>query len=418
MDSGDPLAGRVVAGRYRLGPLLGRGGMAEVRQATDELLQRPVAIKFLDPGLAARPELRRRFEDEARSAARLNHPAVVQVFDTGEWEGRPYLVMEMLSGRTLATEMAAGPLPVARVRAVARDTLAALAAAHRAGVIHRDIKPGNLLSTADGSVKVTDFGIAKADPSMEAVHGAATSTGMVLGTPAYLAPERLAGQPATPASDVWSVGVVCWEALAGRRAFPEGTPMSVGLAVMTTDLPPVRSVRPDADPWLARAVDGALHRDPADRWASAATMREVLLGGHAGDDTLAEGMAALPAEPAPVGAAAAPPVERRPRSAFALGMVAAIRVAAIALVAVALWRNGASSSGGTPAATVVSTSTTSTTSPPPTTTAPAVPAPTAPPTTVPRTTAPPSTTTEAPTTTAPTTPTTVVPTTTTVTLKL
>ncbi len=164
MDAVDPLAGQVVAGRYRLGAILGRGGMAEVRQAEDLRLERSVAVKFLDPVLAARPDVRRRFEDEARSAARLNHPSVVQVFDSGEWEGRPFIVTELLSGRTLAWEMARGPLSVVRVRAVAAAVLDALAAAHAAGVIHRDIKPANLLIADDGSVKVSDFGIAKADP--------------------------------------------------------------------------------------------------------------------------------------------------------------------------------------------------------------------------------------------------------------
>lgn len=294
------LAGRVVADRYRLGERIGVGGMAEVRRAEDIRLGRPVAVKFLDPHLAAQPDLRRRFEDEARAAARLNHPAVVQVFDSGEWEDRPFLVMELLSGRTLADEMAGGPLPVDRVRSVADDALSALGAAHAAGVLHRDVKPANLLIGADGGVKIADFGIAKADPIQGSPEGAgaspATMTGQMLGTPSYLAPERVHGRPATPATDVWALGVVCWEALAGRRAFP-GTGIQTAMAVASTDLAPIHDVRPDVDAALAHAIDVAVKRDPAERWTSATEMRAAVLGEEAGAG------AAGPATVAFVGAA-------------------------------------------------------------------------------------------------------------------
>lgn len=272
--------GQVVDGRYRLGELLGQGGMAEVRRAYDLRLRRPVAVKFLDAWLAAQPAPRRRFEDEARSAARLNHPAAVSVFDSGEWEGRPYLVMELLSGRTVADELSSGPLPVDRVRSIAIDVLAALAAAHAAGVLHRDIKPANLLVAPDGSVKVADFGIAKADPLLagaDETGPAPTTTGQIVGTPSYLAPERLAGHPATPASDLWSVGIVCWEALAGQRAFLSGAPLETALAVLQTELAPIRTLRPEVDTSLAEAVDVALRRDPASRWPSAQAMHDVVL---------------------------------------------------------------------------------------------------------------------------------------------
>lgn len=302
MNGSDILAGRVVADRYRLGERIGVGGMAEVRRAEDLRLGRPVAVKFLDPHLAAQPDLRRRFEDEARAAARLNHPAVVQVFDSGEWEDRPFLVMELLSGRTLADEMAGGPLPVDRVRSVADDALSALGAAHAAGVLHRDVKPANLLIGADGGVKIADFGIAKADPIQGSSEGPgtgpATMTGQMLGTPSYLAPERVHGRPATPATDVWALGVVCWEALAGRRAFP-GTGIQTAMAVASTDLAPIRDVRPDVDAQLAHAIDVAVRRDPAERWSSAAEMRAALLGEPAGSG------AAGPATVAFVGAAGA-----------------------------------------------------------------------------------------------------------------
>ena len=308
MDGSDILAGRIVADRYRLGERIGVGGMAEVRRADDIRLGRPVAVKFLDPHLAAQPDLRRRFEDEARAAARLNHPAVVQVFDSGEWEDRPFLVMELLSGRTLADEMAGGPLPVDRVRSVADDALSALGAAHTAGVLHRDVKPANLLIGADGGVKIADFGIAKADPVQGSPEGAGTSpatmTGQMLGTPSYLAPERVHGRPATPATDVWALGVVCWEALAGRRAFP-GTGIQTAMAVASTDLAPIHEVRPDVDPALAHAIDVAVKRDPAERWTSAAEMRAALLGEQAGAGAAGPATGAVgPATVAFVGAAA------------------------------------------------------------------------------------------------------------------
>ena len=294
MDDSDSLTGRVVSDRYRLGERIGLGGMAEVRRAQDLRLDRPVALKFLDPNLAAQPDLRRRFEDEARAAARLNHPSVVQVFDSGEWEGRPFLVMELLSGRTFADEMAGGPLPVERVRTVASDVLDALGAAHAAGVLHRDVKPANLLVADGGTVKIADFGIAKADP-IQGERSASdpsppTMTGQLLGTPSYLPPERVAGHAAMPASDLWALGVVLWEALAGRRAFP-GNGIQTAMAVASTDLAPVTEVRPDTDPALARAVDVAVRRDPAARWGSAAEMRTALLEGAAPAATVLEGAA-------------------------------------------------------------------------------------------------------------------------------
>ena len=350
MDDSDELEDRLVADRYRVGRRIGIGGMAEVRAADDLRLDRPVAVKFLDPALAAQPDLRRRFEDEARAAARLSHPSVVQVFDSGEWEGRPFLVMELLSGRTLAEEMAAGPLPIERVRQMAVDVLAALGAAHAAGVLHRDVKPANLLLAADGSVKVGDFGIAKADPvSGERSAGETaplsppTMTGQIFGTPSYLAPERVAGKKATPASDVWALGVVCWEALAGRRAYPPGQGVQTAMAVVSTDLAPVTVIRPDADLALARAVDVAVARDPADRWSSAQAMADALAGSPpeaSGDATvvLTPGWAsaaaaptvAVPAGPLPIGAPRsaalrwAPPKRGGTYTLIALGVVAAI----------------------------------------------------------------------------------------------
>ncbi|MDP9442205.1 MAG: protein kinase, partial [Actinomycetota bacterium] len=202
-------ADTLLAGRYRLGSLLGRGGMAEVYDAFDERLDRWVAVKVLRPEMAAQEGVRTRFEGEARSAARLAHPNVVAIYDTGEEGDTPFIVMERLPGETLADRMAAGPVDTHWLLRVAGDVLLALGAAHAAGIVHRDVKPGNILIAADGCAKVADFGIAK---SLEVAAGAdLTNTNQLVGTPAYLAPERLNGQPATPQSDLYAVGVVLYE---------------------------------------------------------------------------------------------------------------------------------------------------------------------------------------------------------------
>ncbi|HEX7168499.1 MAG TPA: serine/threonine-protein kinase [Acidimicrobiales bacterium] len=269
----------VIGGRYRLGPLLGRGGMAEVYDAVDSRLDRPVAVKVLRPEMAARIDVRRRFEAEARGAARLSHSNVVAIFDTGEDDGLPWIVMERLPGETLADRMGKDPLDTAWVGRVAGDVLGALGAAHAAGLIHRDVKPGNILIGADGCAKVADFGIAK---SLEAV-GDETHTGQLVGTPAYLAPERIDGEPATVRSDLFALGVVLYEALAGEKPFRGTTPVSIAYAVRHTDPKPLAEVRPDLPAHLVGAVERAMARDPEQRFASAADMARALavgLGGH------------------------------------------------------------------------------------------------------------------------------------------
>ena len=265
----------VVAGRYQVGDLLGRGGMAEVRAGTDLRLQRQVAVKFLLPEMAARDDIRRRFEAEACAAASLSDPHAVAVFDTGEHDGRPYIVMERLPGETLADRIATGPLDPDWVCQVAREVLGALAAAHAAGLVHRDVKPGNILITADDHAKIADFGIAKS------VEGSAgdldlTGTGQLLGTPAYLAPERLDGAAATAKSDLYALGVVLYEALTGRCPFPDTTPLATARAIVAGDYPPLDEVRPGLDRDLVTAVERAMATDPADRFDSATAMAAAL----------------------------------------------------------------------------------------------------------------------------------------------
>ncbi len=339
----------VVAGRYRLGPVLGRGGMGEVRRARDLRLGRDVAIKFLRPDLAAEPDVRRRFEDEATAAAQLGHPNVVTVFDTGEHAGRPYIVMECLAGRTLADELAGGPLDTPRVRRIAAEVLGALGAAHGLGIIHRDVKPANILIAEHGSVKVGDFGIAKSTEGLD--H---TLTGEIIGTPAYLAPERLEGRRATSESDVYSLGVVLYEALAGRKPFSGDTPLALAHAVLSTVPTPLRELRPDIDASLAATVDRAMDKAPERRFPSAGAMAESLLGsttGHAGVGAPAATESAtpgdatrrvtvgstqrLPAPPVPEGSVAEEPAgpSWRHRGTRLVTMLAAAVVVVVALVA-------------------------------------------------------------------------------------
>ena len=256
MDVSTPT--RAVGGRYRLLGVLGEGGMARVYDACDERLGRPVAVKILRHDAAALPGMRRRFQQEARLAARLVHPNIVAVLDYGEDATISYLVMERLSGRTLRDEMAAGPIQGPRVVRVLTETLSALSTAHRAGVLHRDIKPSNILLPEDGYAKISDFGIAK---SMD-LYGATsdeTITGVVLGTPGYLAPERRAGRPATVESDLYSVGAVMVEALTGRRIPTEPA------AIVETLPPDFRAV--------ARQ---SLATDPANRYHSALAMLNAI----------------------------------------------------------------------------------------------------------------------------------------------
>jgi len=246
----------LLAERYRVGALLGRGGMASVFGAFDERLGRKVAVKILLPEIAAQPDMHTRFNQEARLAAKLVHPNIVTVFDWGEEEGRPYLVMEHCDGTTLQQEIASGPRAPALVVSWADDVLAALEAAHGLGILHRDIKPSNVLVTPERA-KVADFGIAKGTLAADAPDDL-TATGLLLGTPAYLAPERRSGARATVQSDLFGVGAVMVEALSGRRFDAQlGVPPSVPV--------PLRPV-------LARALAPA----PDERFPSAAAMRREL----------------------------------------------------------------------------------------------------------------------------------------------
>ncbi|MEU7135376.1 serine/threonine-protein kinase [Streptomyces sp. NPDC046261] len=224
----------LVAGRYRLGEPLGRGGMGEVWQGHDEVLGRQVAVKLL-LGDDGDESAAMRFRMEAQTAARLNHPQVVAVYDFGEWEGRFYLVMELVQGPSLAAELSAqGMLPVSRVADLAAQTASGLAAAHRQGVVHRDVKPGNLMVDASsGALKIGDFGIAR---FVDETSAGLTRAGQIVGTSTYLAPERALGRTAGPESDVYALGCVLYQLLVGRPPFWSDSPTT--LLYMHVDTPP------------------------------------------------------------------------------------------------------------------------------------------------------------------------------------
>jgi serine/threonine-protein kinase len=229
----------LVAGRYRLDAVIGRGGMGEVWRASDEVLGRPVAVKLLLGG-GSDEEATARFRLEAQTAARLNDPHVVTVFDFGSWDGRFFLVMELVEGSSLAQDLAAGAgFSPQRVAGIAAQAAAGLAAAHGQGVVHRDIKPGNLMQDALGAVKIGDFGIAR---FVDDASAALTSAGQIVGTSLYLAPERALGTPAGPGSDVYALGCVLYQLLAGEPPFQADTAAAV-LHLHVEAPPPSASLR-------------------------------------------------------------------------------------------------------------------------------------------------------------------------------
>jgi serine/threonine protein kinase len=278
MSADQPAGGRVVGGRYALGTELGRGGMGVVWLATDQVLLREVALKEITFPVhlsdAERGVLRERTLREARAAARLDHPCVVTIHDVVEEDGRPWLVMEHVHSRSLQHLVEeAGPLPPARVARIGLDVLAALEVAHAAGIVHRDVKPANVLVDADGHACLTDFGIATTTDD-----STLTAEGAVLGSPSYMAPERANGEPPTPAVDLWSAGATLYTAVEGRTPFNRGEAMATLLAVVSDEPAPMRAAGP-----LEPVLRGLLTKDPAARM-SAAEARGLLTAVLAEDD--------------------------------------------------------------------------------------------------------------------------------------
>jgi eukaryotic-like serine/threonine-protein kinase len=254
-------------GRYRLVRRIGGGGMGEVWEADDTVLGRRVALKVLVQELADDARATKRFVREARATARLTHPNVTRVYDFGRDGGLPYLVMELLEGDTLADRLAGGPLPPAEAARIGAAVADALDAAHGRGIIHRDVKPSNVLLTPAGQVKVMDFGIAAAADETHSTTGSG-----LYGTAAYISPERAAGQPATPAADIYSLGAVLYELLTGRPPFIGDSPVLVVRAHLHERPRPVRELAPLVPPRLADACELALAKDPTHRPSSAAAL--------------------------------------------------------------------------------------------------------------------------------------------------
>jgi serine/threonine-protein kinase len=264
--------GRVLDGRYRLDSLLARGGMASVWVSDDILLARRVAVKTLHPELAVDDSLRMRFRNEAIAVASLAHPDIVATYDTGEDDGVAYLVMELVEGPNLRVLLdQRRSLGVAETVRIARGVSAALDHAHRNRIVHRDIKPANVLVPDHGPVKVTDFGIAKAEGA-----GDLTRSGTVVGTARYLSPEQVQAAPVDARSDIYAVGLLLFEMLAGRPPFEGGTDMEAAVARLTTAPPRLSTLRPDVPPALESITMRCLAVEPSGRFPDARSLVAAL----------------------------------------------------------------------------------------------------------------------------------------------
>jgi eukaryotic-like serine/threonine-protein kinase len=284
LASADPLIGTLVAGRYRVDTPIGRGGMGVVFHAEHIATGRRVALKVLGPQWALHKEARGRFVAEARATHRIDHPDVVGVLDAGELtDGRPFIAMEFLQGESLLAEVRRGALTVERALQIARSIADVLVAAHAKGIVHRDLKCDNVMilagrptddRSAPPRIKLLDFGLAAAlrdDPSARL-----TTPGIVMGTPAYMAPEQGRGAPATPSFDVYGLGVVLFEMLAGTTPFGDGDALVVIGTKMTRPAPSLATMREDLPPALVRLVDECLARDPDARPADMVALRSRL----------------------------------------------------------------------------------------------------------------------------------------------
>jgi serine/threonine-protein kinase len=264
--------GFVLSARYRLDERVASGGMGQVWSATDSVLQRKVALKVMHPETLEQLAAARRFKAEARFAAQLSHPNIVEVFDFGEHDGLSFLVMEFIEGPTLEQLLADnGPLDAGQVRSILLQLAAALARAHENGIIHRDLKPSNVLISPDGFAKLMDFGIAEELGAQTAIR-----TGDVLGTTYYVSPEQALGEPLSPRSDLYSLGVLGHELLTGHKPFDRGSPLATALAHLEQQPPPLP---PDVPADLAELLNSCLAKDAEERPASATEVARALAAG-------------------------------------------------------------------------------------------------------------------------------------------
>ncbi len=365
---------RRLAGRYVLEAPIGRGGMGEVWRGTDTVLGRQVAVKTIDLRNLPDESGAARFEREARATAGLSHPNVVTVHDSGVEGDTAYIVMELLPGPSLADLLAAGPLQVDEVVEVGRQVASALDAAHARGLVHRDIKPGNIAYAADGRVRVLDFGITQLTESTDAQ--ALTATHTVMGTAEYLAPEQAMGGRVDGRADLYALGCVLYALLAGRPPFKGATPVATMMMHANDPVPDVRTLRPETPDWLADLVHGLLAKSPDDRPAGAATVAEALaaresIGG--ATTVLPAAIAAttqrLDAVPPPVLPPTGPTEPERRGIAPLTWVLAAGAVAVIALLLWLLLKDDGQTPATTPSSTP-STSQPATSEAPPTTKAP------------------------------------------------
>ena len=348
-----PQPGDVIADRYELEELVGTGGMSSVFRAHDRQLDRRVAIKILHEHYAQDPEYLERFRREARAVARLSHPNIVTVIDRGDDGGRQFIVFEHVDGENLKElVLRSGRLPVGQALELALAIADGLSFAHQHGLVHRDVKPQNVLLSSEGEVKVTDFGIAR---SLHVDHGV-TQTGTVLGTGEYLSPEQASGKQVSPATDVYSLGVVLWELLAGDVPFVGENFVAVALRHVNEPPPHLRERRTDVSPRLDAAVQRALAKDPAQRFPSMAAFAKELRA------CLAEPEGGIPATDSELTLITPPPTaparstaQRRPRSRRPartrrrplLWALLAVLVAGVAFAAVLLLGGGGGRTNGT-----------------------------------------------------------------------
>lgn len=268
----DPLVGTVLDDRYRVEARIASGGMSTVYRGLDVRLDRPVALKVMDPRYAGDREFLTRFQREARAIAKLKDPGLVAIYDQGADARHPYLVMELIEGGTLRELLRErGPMPPHAVAAVLRPVLSGLGAAHQAGLVHRDIKPENVLISDDGEVKLVDFGLVRAT-----AEAGITSTSVILGTAAYLSPEQVAGKETGPRSDVYATGIMAFELLTGTTPFRGDNPLTVAHQRLDQDVPPPSSAIDGVPPQLDAFIARATARDPEERFTDAAQMGEAL----------------------------------------------------------------------------------------------------------------------------------------------